>query len=100
MVLIKFQVRWNIIHVVVIFQLKAVFSLLIPVKIRCISKMKHLGKMLGWFISNFCFLRNQGPKKGDIGDGGVSFLYLAGQGCRVAGPSIVCPHPLSLGVKS
>lgn len=80
---------------VVIFQPKATFSLLIPIKIRSINKMKSLGKMLGWFISNFCFLRNQGPKKGDIGARGVSLVYLAGQDCGVARPSSVKYNSLS-----
>jgi hypothetical protein len=69
---------------VAIFQLKAVFSFLIPVKIRFVNKMRSLGKILSWFISAFCFLRNQGPKEGDVGVIGVSLIYLAGQGCRTA----------------
>lgn len=47
-------------------------------KIRSINKMKSLGKMLGWFISTFCLLRDQGPKEGTVGATGVLLLYSAG----------------------
>lgn len=88
MVLIKFQVRWNITHVVVIFQLKAMFCSLIPVKIRSINKTKSLEKMPGWFISIFCLLRDQGPKEEDVGAIDDLLLDSTGPGYRMAGTSL------------
>lgn len=85
---------------VAIFQLKAMFCSLIPVKIRSINKMESLEKMLDWFVSAFCLLRDQGPTEEGVGVLGVLLLYSTEQGCRSPGTSlctiqIVCPHAKS-----
>lgn len=71
-----------------IFQLKAMFCSPILVKIRSINKMKSLGKMLDWFISTFCLLRDQDSKEGAVGATGVLLLYSAGEGYRMAVTSL------------